>query len=457
MHGSSEADRAANQRRAARKSCYLKIDGLGDQFSEVLNISPDGMLVAYDRALEAGKPLHVRLYLPTHPKPLRIQSTVLRSDEGGAALGFSKVGAKDRALIKNFIANETSYDTLKKFQKRVSALQYENLKPFTDPERVRGVLKAAERSKGVVAFTAITLDGKEYAGCYLDAVDEPGEALAFSTMADLPALNPFDAIFFVFKVNGVPYYLEAVVRQADDFTIRTTIPEFMYYAEKRIQNRRMNEISTDLVLTAPAGGAGPGSGPLSLPVLEIDSFGMSVQATMEQNVLLPESVVKGLRLTGEGASRRSIPTAARVAHVTPMSGPAGNFVRVGLQYLLERRPYVEGKARFPKQAAGVRGALEKVGVLLDSYVRKGLERVRGAEEEAPFEVIRTYNRRQEEIVGLVNATFPLDRPPEEPVPTILIAPAHGKRKETTSAFALTLLQNFKKHGKPVSIVRYDQI
>ncbi|HSH65774.1 MAG TPA: hypothetical protein VLB84_08255, partial [Bacteroidia bacterium] len=63
----------------------------------------------------------------------------------------------------------------------------------------------------------------------------------------------------------------------------------------------------------------------------------------------------------------------------------------------------------------------------------------------------------EEIVALVNATRPLGEGGRLRGPLVIIPPAFGKTKETYCALALALTETFRRHGRDVLVVRYDDI
>ena len=74
----------------------------------------------------------------------------------------------------------------------------------------------------------------------------------------------------------------------------------------------------------------------------------------------------------------------------------------------------------------------------------GLSASLGQADLAIPRVIRLENSHGEEIVGLVNSSFPLD---ENPIPVVIIPPAFGKTKEVLFGLALTLIQNFGAAGE----------
>jgi ubiquinone/menaquinone biosynthesis C-methylase UbiE len=66
--------------------------------------------------------------------------------------------------------------------------------------------------------------------------------------------------------------------------------------------------------------------------------------------------------------------------------------------------------------------------------------------------IRYSNKKEQEIAALLNATrLPVT------APVVLIPPAFGKKKEALSPLVLTLLNNFKRKGKDLVVLRYDGI
>jgi SAM-dependent methyltransferase/pimeloyl-ACP methyl ester carboxylesterase len=75
--------------------------------------------------------------------------------------------------------------------------------------------------------------------------------------------------------------------------------------------------------------------------------------------------------------------------------------------------------------------------------------------DAEVGIIRYSNRRHEEIVAIVNSTGDGYRRLEAPV--VIIPPAYGRRKESTGALAMTLVENFRRLRRDLVVLRFDGI
>ena len=75
-------------------------------------------------------------------------------------------------------------------------------------------------------------------------------------------------------------------------------------------------------------------------------------------------------------------------------------------------------------------------------------------KRSQVEVVRFANRKRQEIVGIVNSTR---RDPTQPMrtPVVIIPPGYGKRKESLSGVALSIVETFARNGQDIAVLRFD--
>ena len=195
-------------------------------------------------------------------------------------------------------------------------------------------------------------------------------------------------------------------------------------------------------------------------VLDISATGLAFRSPTEEPYFLPGTPLRDLVILGVAGSDEGERRSAQVMHVTPHREPDGrvSHLRIGVDFGIGDEAFKRG-AR-PRPAAEVKkGApslLTRMSALLGQLMpRRPL--AGGAARTGPeVEVVRYANARREEIVAILNTT------PREPgrrlrAPVVVIPPAHGKRKESTSGLALTLIENFAQRRKDLVVLRYDGI
>ncbi|MCA9689602.1 MAG: methyltransferase domain-containing protein [Myxococcales bacterium] len=198
---------------------------------------------------------------------------------------------------------------------------------------------------------------------------------------------------------------------------------------------------------------------LKREILDISSTGLAFKIRPDEAYFLPGTPLREIVISGSDDDR-AYHKAAQVMHVTPVKEESGRvtYLKVGVAFGIAD----EGVKRGVKpNAASLKKSTSflsrMTGLLGQIAMRRGNGRQRSYAAAAPkVEIVRFPNARREELVGILNTT-PRDPNKRLRAPLVIIPPAHGKRKESTSGLALTLVENFARRRRDVVVLRFDGI
>jgi len=193
-------------------------------------------------------------------------------------------------------------------------------------------------------------------------------------------------------------------------------------------------------------------------VLDISATGLAFRCRTDEVFFLPGTPLRELIITGVeggGEERRS----AQVMHVTAVEGEGGrvDHLRVGVDFGISDTAFKRGVRPRPSGERKATSFLSRMTSLIGQLVpRRAAASGRRGGGGPEIEVVRYANKRREEIVAILNTT-PRSGGQRLRAPVIVIPPAHGKRKESTSGLALTLVENFARRDRDVVVIRYDGV
>ncbi len=262
-----------------------------------------------------------------------------------------------------------------------------------------------------------------------------------------------------------PYLFEADVRARLDGQLRLAVPDRLHQYEKRAEPRTAVEDADRIVIPLPAAYGGP----IERSLINVSEGGAAFRSRPGDPLFLPGTPLSGVVLIRDGR-----PAAPRLAEVRQVSreegaddnGPGGPTYRVGLALDVERARNAGGSGTGSTASALMRqpvGWLDKLAVIGRWSLMVARSRLSGLgrrpSSTGPLvNVVRYRGRNGEEIVGLLNASRPVNRSGTRlRGPLIVIPPAFGKTKETYCALALVLTETFRRHGQDVVVVRYDGV
>ena len=387
--------------------------------------------------LVAGQHETSELHLPG-AEPCEVSYEVVHvGTDGVVGALFERLPAKDRRALARFVGHHSSLALLERLQQELDSDEIHNLKPLGDPIKTRGALgRLAEGHSRLQLFTRP--DGRSMPAQLSGATDDR-IVLELTDRAETPP--PFSGVLVKLESEGTLLLGDTQVvevdEQADPPRIELITPERLYLPERRIDLR--DEAEPAGVGCAVVDWDG---GEWEWTVLEVSDSGLSLRVPATEAEGLDRGVEVLVTLS-DGFDSQSGAFPARVVRRVQLGGAGA--IRVGLERLVVRG---ELEARRLK----VDSAKGSLGRTLTGLVRTGLRSI-GFVRSKAVDVFEYENRRGERIVALRNtAGTPRGA---GPVPTVVIPPAYGKRKEDTAGLAHVLVGAFAAVGEPLVVVRYD--
>ncbi|MGR3221050.1 MAG: hypothetical protein ACUZ8H_14725, partial [Candidatus Anammoxibacter sp.] len=167
--------------------------------------------------------------------------------------------------------------------------------------------------------------------------------------------------------------------------------------------------------------------------------------------------------------KKEFTTKAEIRHITPITENNGDvFLKVGVFFPEKKSGFLTTDTK--KSSRDSKSSLTKAGGIFSNMVHcmKGLavqgiylaqkgmaSRSLNYRRTPKVNIIRIKNDKNEDIVGILNTTW--EGSEKKDAHVIIIPPAFGKRKESTGPLVLALIENFKRVGVDLAIIRYDGI
>jgi len=408
------------------------------------NISENGMFMRTLDLIPNGSTQPFKLQLP-NKKEYSIQGRIVRtaSQTGGVGVEFISMDEESRISLMQSLADSVTLKDLVKLKARYPFLKTEDMVLFSDSSKIDTLLnKAKESGTEIVALPAHssaheTLKMTELRSSVYCSLRGDDLNIKFKTS---------DLIFVSFQLGYATYSFETMVYRLslDGQNMDCLYPQVLFYSDKRYEKRinPLGDMRIEIPMPAPFNQSIQGI------ITDISPGGVSFVAEREMPLLLKGTplekifILDGNNLLWEENGE--------VRHATSEGVLQPGHIRYGIQF---------GIARMGIQAVSapeINPGPEIAGLENPELATHLSRRKEDLTELVckPPEVIRIENRQGEEIVGLLNTSFPLDG---KPIPVVLIPPAFGKTKETLFTLAETLIENFHYIGKPVAVIRYDGI
>jgi ubiquinone/menaquinone biosynthesis C-methylase UbiE/dienelactone hydrolase len=436
-------------RRDREKRASLRVRLPGERAVEVDagvavlgDLSETGMFLksAADLAVGQSRPFVIHL---SELERFRVEGIVVRTDpgEGGVGVAFRVIDDAARRAIFEHLSDAVALDDLGGLKERYPFLRTEDMVPFQEPAKIEELLRAALRSG--VDLMALLAHGSARATLSLKRLENRELCVFHGQELDVK-FKTADPIFLSFQLGYATYNFETTVRRLapDGVAMECFYPRVIFYSEKRAVPREMPRPGLILEITLPA----PYETKIQGPVGDLSENGASVLLEDSPLAFLKGTPLESIRiLDGDRVLREG---RGEIRYATAAEGEAEKAMKVGIQFGIGRMSIESIKEPpfevFPDEPAEAKAAPRRARRQSDFELRF---------RQAP-EVVRFFNRKGEEIVGLLNTAFPLDA---KPVPVVLIPPSFGKTKETLFSLALTLATNFFLYDKPLAVLRFDGI
>ena len=423
---------------------HIEVDiGLIEK-AQLDDISENGMFLRTKSGYAKGKTLPFTLHLSDGERHL-VGGRVVRMDwtRGGIGIEFRLLDEQSRRAIFSFLSDYVTLQDLSELKEMYPFLRVDDMIAFRDKKKIEALLMNALQTK--VDITALSPQMSIPVTMKLESV-EPG-VVCIIRGKDLDVkFKTSDHVFISFQAGYATYSFETTIRRitAEGTLVECFFPRVMFYSEKRSIKRESLDGTLSLEISLPA----PFHTKIGGRITDISDGGASFISEANDVALLPGTPLESVKIFKDDTLVRE--ERGEVRNVVRSDGTSSRRIRYGVQFGIGRLSIQTTKA--PKLE------FDDNRYLTPDWAKfwPGSKRQATLKELARKQpdVIRLENTKGEEIVGLLNSSFPLD---ERPVPVVIIPPAFGKTKETLFGLALTLIQNFNLLGKPLAVIRFDGI
>ena len=223
-----------------------------------------------------------------------------------------------------------------------------------------------------------------------------------------------------FQFGYATYNFETTIRSIaeDGNRMECFFPGFCFYSEKRSLKRESPESGLRLELVLPP----PFSDEISGPIIDLSDTGASFLADGDSIALLPGTPVGPIRIFDNGRLIREERGKSATSSGSATTGPPA-IVTASIR----NRPPKHPDRSPPPPEHRCAGAAEKADRAVDPSLPAVLQEL----SHRPPAVIRLENSRGEEIVGLLNSSYPFGR---HPSPSLSSRPRSARPRKRCSAW-----------------------
>ncbi len=424
-----------NRRWSERRTCWVQLLDVQDRaLGKIGNISASGVLLETELDLRQSSIIAGSLRLPTSAEALEVPSELVwqkPSADGHATLAglrFVDLSTTTKRCLQEYLATSRVNDLLKVLQKDALVTE-ENLKPIGDTDEIRHLLEAVKASRSTLRI--FWCNGRVSISTVIRDLGSTELLLDISDLAT-DTVKSFDHVFAQLQVRDRCYYFEVVIKSIDSLKATTTVPDVLFFSERRVESRQPVSQRDRVLLTAIS----PNNAEIVAQVIDLNSSGVSLKlAGAAPYRLEAGETLNGIRVSGASTMYPS----ATVVYVA-LEESEEQVRRVGIKFDVVRKPYDFHRLDFVKA---------------DHKAPRATSTQQAVRVDPVINVVRYYNDRNEELVAILNSTTELrDR---VAMPVVVIPPALGRRKETLGPLALMVVETFKKNGKDVAVIRYDGV
>lgn len=452
--------RPGDRRTYPRITCSLECTIFGVGEARILNVSVGGAFVAVGYALE---PTHagVRMcFAPDGNSPITVDARIARrvpiAPHGmGLGVEFSGLDEQSTRRLHALVLSHLLAD-ISDAVARDATIPPGSLEVISGPTNVARELKSILSSDLDVLGVIFQRESSDLVEVRL-RVATPQRLTVELERADAAGVSVGDLVHLTFNRGHNHIHLHTQVLDRNGASVTLEVPPTLTIFQLRQAPRtktKPGQMFVEVPLPYPPGKR------MRREVLDVSSTGLAFKVRPGEAYFLPGTPLREIVVTNiedDNGYRKS----AQVMHVTPVQNPDGTveYLKIGVAFGIQDANVKRGvRPRAPgARKGGTVSFLSKMSKLIGQIIpRRSSQRSLPAGPGNLVEVVRYPNRHRQEIVAIVNTTR---REPGRRLqgPVVIIPPAHGKRKESTSGLALTLVENFARRRRDVVVVRYDGI
>ena len=436
----------AENRSLARLACRIVVSDRAHSapIGEITDMTLDGIFVATATPLNVGALFPLVFNLGAGE--CRPMAEVVRVTPQGMGLRFLTMSAPDARSLRRHIVQNLAEVGKRDAVARLLDVGGSATRPLTDPESIAKLFEHVDAS---VSFTVMPASRVDRVSAILRG--SASGQLSFSC-ADTGKLSAKENVIVLYACDFISYSFRATVVSIGARKFSLTLPTSVQYSERRASNRDTMNEPCSISFPVPWND----NQPLTWEVLDRSAAGLSFKANPQDSYFWPGTPLRNVML--HDAGREEALSGVVVKHLTAMHDAEGAWLKVGLAVGAERSqpkryagsvPLVQESRGFWQRCSH---SLGRIRTFLSYYRAKKALRSKPDKVHA-FNVVRFKNRLDQPMTGLLNTAFPQDERIRAPL--IIITPAFGGRKETMSALALTLVDNFRRQHRDVAVLRYD--
>lgn len=402
------------------------------------NISAEGFLVSFEGELHAHEEINLTFSLPGHAKKMSASGRVLYVVESifntmnSAGIMFTKILEMERIRISNFLVEFASGSVMKTIQNKFFTQEINKEYKITDYKKIGSIFNTLSK-KDVLVNVLFEQSHKMYS-LPVTGFDVRKKLFMISLTPDIQAigLKEFDPVYVSFYLYAGSYYFKTAIEALSPDALACTVPSLLYRSEKRSYQRKLFGEDNEIFLSFD----GTADGQLKGTLVEISRrgflcevpFNPSLKTLLKPGHILRYFVNKDLGLDSQGEIRHLLRT---------YSETGKEVLRIGVESGIKRKAF-----RFKRFSPS---AWRKQKVYRKDFTPR-------INKEIKSLVVEYRNKEGKKIVGLVNYTRK-----HAIAPVVILPPAFGKKKETLSPLAVTIITNFRHYNKDIVTIRYDGI
>ena len=446
--------RVPDDKRAIKRiECRLAVSDVAtsDALGTIEDISLDGMFVATPRPWVQGTIIPVVFELAPDAR-VRVQAEVMRVTPRGFGARFVDVPQKEARRLRRYITEANSLADLRRSYGR--ARDSKTALSVDDPQRIQAIFATAVgQQTASKAFTIVAEGQTRRVEAQLEAISNGG--LKLNTTVTV-ALKPGDPVLALHTHQFASYSFHTSVVQAGRNHLVVSVPEKVYYSERRGQSRNMPTGAEEIQIALPW----RNNEIVTFPICERSDTGLSFRVKSTDIYFWPGTAFQTAKLrTSDGAiTELQTVTVRHLSSVTEADGEA--WLKIGVSVGVERATHAfteikEAIRKRPKIVARAESVIKRALTQASYLYHKKTGAFKAGERASSFTVVRFNNTREQPVVGLLNLSFSDKRRVRAPL--VIISPGFAGRKETFSALAMTIVHNFRRENLDIAVLRMDGV
>lgn len=431
------------------------------------NFTPEGFFIS-TRHPHPGDILSFAFKLPDSTREIKVKAETIwhKTEEETISLGVKvvEISDNDRENLQKYYLSQLPEDIAVLIAPLLDSGRIQEIFPVSDYELAYNFLSklfTEEDQLGVISEKLDWIAKVSYEEITKDTI----------TLLVLERKNLLSTIFedkhvrvCLGKVNDNLFYFHSVIQSIEGDLITIALPNQVFSVRNRRRNYRAVQdpswkMQVEIPLPYPSGRF------IRKDIVDLSSSGLAFKIKPDEIYFLP-----GTPLSNIGIYRKGIllmNTQAEVRHITPLKDEdGGSYLKIGIQFRVRSKRFLKGYLSTGKHVTPSQQNERTVSVIQQQEVsnQKELEETETRELKTRFDKLTHLlpwesrridykNHKNEEIAAILDWTAAKG----QKMPVIVISPAYGKKKESTSLLSSMILQNFFLHGKRAAVLRYDGI